>query len=169
VQNALKLIFSQHGVPERLIGDNQPFNSKEMHEFAERWNFTTITSSPNYPQSNSAAEKAVQVASNLIKKCQADKSDPNEALLAHRATPIPSLGLSPSQILYSRQLRLNLLIHPKNLEPQIAQNVKSKLIQNQKQSAKNYDKSAHSKVQFNDGQSLTSIILMLSIGLKLKF
>ena len=154
VQNALKLIFSQHGVPERLIGDNQPLNSKEMHEFAERWNFTIITSSPNYPQSNGAAEKAVQVASNLIKKCQADKSDLNEALLAHRATPIPSLGLSPSQILYSRQLRLNLPIHPKSLEPQIPQNVKSKLIENQKQSAKNYDRSAHRKVQFNDGQKV---------------
>ena len=98
VQTVLKLIFSQHGVAERLIAGNQPFNSKELQSFAKEWNFKIVSSSPNYPTSNGMAVKFVDVASRLIKKCEADKTDLNEALLNSRATPIPTLGVS-SQIM----------------------------------------------------------------------
>ena len=35
----LKLIFAKHGVPEELVSDNRPFNSKEFEEFAKEWGF----------------------------------------------------------------------------------------------------------------------------------
>ena len=31
----LKSIYARHGIPEELISDNMPFNSKEFHEFAK--------------------------------------------------------------------------------------------------------------------------------------
>ena len=49
----LKLIFSEHGIPRVLYSDNGPcYNSEEFREFARKWNFEVITSSPMYSQSN---------------------------------------------------------------------------------------------------------------------
>jgi len=47
----LKTIFATHGIPNILICDNQPYNSNECKEFARKWHFKIITSSPNYPRS----------------------------------------------------------------------------------------------------------------------
>ncbi len=47
----LKRHFARHGVP--LHSDNgPPFNSSAFAEFATEYTFTTVTSSPEYPQSN---------------------------------------------------------------------------------------------------------------------
>jgi len=51
-----------------LIADNNPFNSREMHKFAEEWNFAIITSSPNYAQSIGQAERGVQTVNGLFRK-----------------------------------------------------------------------------------------------------
>ena len=56
----LKSIFARHGIPEELVSDNMPFNSKEFDEFAKEWGIKQTTSSPTYAQSNGMSEKAVQ-------------------------------------------------------------------------------------------------------------
>ena len=45
---AMKGIFARHGIPNKLIGDNMPFNSKKFHQFSKQWSFevTTSTCSP---------------------------------------------------------------------------------------------------------------------------
>ena len=48
----MKAIFARHGIPNTVIADNMPFHSKEFYQFSKEWNFTLITSSPRYPQSN---------------------------------------------------------------------------------------------------------------------
>ena len=48
----LKSLFARYGIPEVLMSDNMPFNSKAFHEFATEWNYDLVTSSPRYPQSN---------------------------------------------------------------------------------------------------------------------
>ena len=58
------------------------------------------TSSRRFPQSNGAAEKAVQTAISLLKKL----SDPFLALWSYRTTPLNN-GMSPAQLLMGRQLR----------------------------------------------------------------
>jgi hypothetical protein len=63
VINKMKNLFAQHGVPETVISDNgRQFSSAEFAEFARTWNFQHITSSPHFPQSNGAAERAVKTA-----------------------------------------------------------------------------------------------------------
>ena len=47
---ALKKVFSQHGIPERVRSDNGPqYSSVEFAEFASSYRFKHITSSPHFP------------------------------------------------------------------------------------------------------------------------
>lgn len=36
VIKALHSIFATHGIPETIFGDNNPLNSRECHEFADK-------------------------------------------------------------------------------------------------------------------------------------
>ena len=103
VINALKSIFSCHGVPTTCISDNGPcYASAQFAEFARAYEFTHVTSSPRYAQANGAAERAVQTAKSILKKA----ADPFLALLNYRTTPLTN-GYSPAQLLMGRQLRSN--------------------------------------------------------------
>ena len=56
VSNALKSIFSRHGIPEVLMTDNGPqFSSSEFAEFGKQYCFVHTTSSSHYPASNGHA------------------------------------------------------------------------------------------------------------------
>ena len=75
-----KSIFARHGIPEVVVSDNGPQYSSEAYaNFARKFRFEHITSSPHYPQSNGEAERAVQTVKNLIKK----DGDPYLALLSY--------------------------------------------------------------------------------------
>ena len=102
VINALKAIFSRHGIPSEFVSDNGPqFDSREMKEFASKYNFIHTTSSPHYPQSNGLAERTVKT----VKKLIADSPDPHLALLSYRSTPLPWCELSPAELLMGRRLQ----------------------------------------------------------------
>jgi transposase InsO family protein len=114
VINKLKSCFARHGVPETVVSDNgTQFSSAEFKEFSVSWNFSHVTSSPHYPQSNGQAESGVKIAKSILRQ-----EDPFQALLAYRSTPLPALGASPAQLAYSRNLRTPLPALPKTLEPQ---------------------------------------------------
>ena len=101
VINALKAVFSRHGLPEVLRSDNGPqYASQEFAQFADSYNFKHITSSPLYPQSNGQAERTVQTVKGLLKS-----EDPYMALLSYRATPLPWCGLSPAELSMGRKVR----------------------------------------------------------------
>ena len=115
VIEALKAIFSRHGIPEMFVSDNGPqYASGEFARFASRYNFLHITSSPYFPQSNGCAERAVQT----IKKRLKDSDDPYLTLLIYRSTPLPWCSLSPSQLLMGRRLRANLPLVAEQLKPE---------------------------------------------------
>ena len=60
VSKALKILFTQYGVPDRIVSDNGPqFASAEFKAFATKWGFQHITSFPVYPQSNGKVKNAV--------------------------------------------------------------------------------------------------------------
>ena len=85
VIEALKAIFSRHGIPEVIRSDNGPqYSSMEFFKFASSYGFQHITSSPLYPQSNGQAERTVQTVKCLLKQ----SDDPYLALMSYRATPL---------------------------------------------------------------------------------
>ena len=102
VINAMKSVFSRHGIPRTVISDNGPqYDSVEMKQFASTYGFNHVTSSPYYPQSNGLAERMVKTIKSLI----AETSAISLALLSYRATPLPWCRLSPAELLMGRRLR----------------------------------------------------------------
>ena len=112
----LKTIFSRFGVPETVIADNVPFASREFRSFARIWNFRIITSSPNYPQSNGQAERAIQTIKKLMRKAQESGEDIDKAILHLRATPVSGTNVSPAQLLFNRCIRTDLPAMSANIE-----------------------------------------------------
>lgn len=109
-----------------------PCGSQEMKSFANEWNFTIKTSSPHYPRSNGLAEKAVHICKQMLRKQVESNKDINISLMEYRATPIPSLNASPAQILMSRLINTKLPISNTKLQPEIQNNIKNKLSDNQR-------------------------------------
>ena len=110
-----------------MISDNMPFASKEFRLFAQGWGFKTVTSSPQYPQSNGLAERNIQTVNQLFRKADFDCKDRNPALLDFRSVPITGTKRSPAELLMDRPLRTKLSLHPNQVQqqrtpwPQIAQ------------------------------------------------
>lgn len=106
--NKLKTIFSVHGIPIIFVSDNMPFNSVEFRQFARKWDFDIITSSPKYPKSNGLAERSVGICKTILRKCSEADGDVDKALLEYRTTPLVGINLSPSELLNQRLLRTTL-------------------------------------------------------------
>ena len=65
----LRLVFSEHGIPENLMSDNGGhFSSQAFTKFAEDWRFNLRTSSPHYLQLNGFIERQVQTIKNTLHK-----------------------------------------------------------------------------------------------------
>ena len=114
VINNLKKIFARFGIPEKVVSDNgsQHSNTRnvfgdshEFKKFAKSWGFQHITSSPEYPQSNGAAERTVH------------NKDPFEGLLKYRNTPFEDIGSSLVQLLMGRRTRTMIPTHRRFFTP----------------------------------------------------
>lgn len=148
----LKSWFATHGIPEKLESDNGPqYASKEFRQFSSKWGFTHSTSSPKFPQSNGLAERFVQTAKNLIRKCTRDDSDIKMALLIQRNTPRSDALGSPSQRLMSRNTRSTVPMVEEQLKPRVVENVNTNLQHLRDKQKSHFDRSAHPAAQLTIG------------------
>lgn len=142
----LKKWFAVHGIPRVLESDNGPqYNSSEFREFKSKWGFEHQTSSPRYPKSNGLAERFVQTAKNLLKKCSIDNSDVQMALLNRRNVPRSESIPSSNERLMSRITRTAIPTAEKKLAPIINTKVHENLKaarEKQKEFADNHSKQA---------------------------
>ncbi|XP_043473419.1 uncharacterized protein K02A2.6-like [Leptopilina heterotoma] len=150
----LKTVFATHGIPKIIVCDNQPFSSYEFNMFAQQWNFDITTSSPYYPRSNGQAERAVQVAKKLLKKCIDDNKELTVALLEYRNTPITGLVVSPAQIIFSRRTRTKLPIHSELLKPKVEPQAHQQIKKRQEIYKQYHDKNCRTKRDLNVDQLL---------------
>ena len=119
--------FSRYGIPDQLISDNGPqFISTEFSEFSH--NFTHITPSPQYPQANGEAERAVQAVKYLLTKAK----DPYKALMDYQNTPLEEINLSPAQLMMGRRLKTSLSTALPLLQSQVSDSVQ-RLLTKQKE------------------------------------
>jgi hypothetical protein len=133
-------LFAAYGIPETVIADSgTQFRSQEFNEFARKWPFIITLSSPHYHQSNGAAERAVQTAKNLLKKCMLERSDVDAALLVYRNTPNATTGLSPAQRFFNRRTRIPMTPSSKYMQAVIPSKLRESLISARREAAKAYD------------------------------
>ena len=99
--NKLKANFCQTWHSEEI---SMWYSAQQFAHFANDWDFSHITSSPTYPQSNGLVEKSVHIAKQLLKKSKSDNRDSYLGVLEHRNTPLDNLA-APAQLLMSRNLR----------------------------------------------------------------
>lgn len=105
-----KEAFARFGIPEIVRSDCGTQFATKFKDFAQKYDFLHVTSSPKYSQSNGAAEAAVKIAKNIFKKCD----DISLGLLAYRTTPLEN-GYSPAELMFSRRIRSSLPTLNKNL------------------------------------------------------
>ena len=151
----LKRHFARHGRPDIVVSDNGPqFSSTEFSDFAAEWEFEHSTSSPYHSQSNGKAESAVKIAKSLFKKAIVSKTDIWKALLDWRNTPTVDMQSSPVQRLMSRRTRHSLPMAKSLLQPQVATNVKDKVLIKRQKSKLYHDKAAKELPALEIGQNV---------------
>lgn len=106
-----KEIFSRFGIPKIIVADNIPFNSQEMRNFANEWDFSIHTSSPYHPKSNGLAKNAVDITKEMLKKAQETNQDIELFLLNYRNAPVAGLQYSPEQLLMSKGIHTYKNLH----------------------------------------------------------
>ncbi|KAK9751659.1 hypothetical protein QE152_g4828 [Popillia japonica] len=116
-------------------------------KYSSEWNFEIITSSPNYPRSNGLAERAVQTAKQMLKKCFCDNKE-------YRNSPIIGLGATPSQLLMSRITRTKIPIAKSLLKPKVESNIEPKLLKNQDIYKMYHDQHVKERDSFKPGQDV---------------
>ena len=126
-RNAAGPVFV-YGLPETIVSDNSPgFSSKEFQKFTTANGIRHIVSPPYHPASNGAAERAVQVVKQALRKHVLDIRDSGRSLqhrlsnflLRYRCTPHTVTGQSPAELFLKRPLRNSFSLLKPNLRQRI--------------------------------------------------
>ena len=125
--NALRDIFSRHGLPEILVSDNGPqFIAGEFQQFCRNNWIMHPTSAAYKPSTNGQAERVVQMLKSAIEQARITKQDVNvviaKSLLMYRNAPHSTTGAAPSFLLMGRRLRTRLDL----VLPSVQEHVKQK-------------------------------------------
>jgi hypothetical protein len=115
-------VFHRFGYPVTIFTDGGPQFRDSFVQICHQHGINHVSSSPHYPQSNGLAETNVKSAKKLIEanfdpvhKCL--KPSFQESLLLFRNTERKPTGLSPSKILFARQLRDSLPVSRDSMKP----------------------------------------------------
>lgn len=156
VISQIKPVFARFGTPDIVVSDNVPYKSQKFLEFAKNWNFALVTRSPEYPQSNGLAEKAVAIAKNLLKKSlEEGKGDLCCALLNYRNSTLKGMGYSPSQLLNSRNCKTKVPITCELLYPKLCVNVKEKIVAKRQINEQYYNRNTKNLIPLKKGSDVT--------------
>ncbi len=133
-----QMVFLQTGLPTVFASDNGPaFASSDFQAFLRTCGTKHRASSPRYPQSNGAAERAVQLVKRMLERTP-DEASLFQALLLLQNTRRPDLGASPSELFFGRVQRTSVTPVPR--PSQVSwQSHRAVLASNSARQAKYYD------------------------------
>ena len=98
----LRAIFATHGLPERIVTDNETvFTSEEFEKLLHQNGIAHTRTASYHPASNGLAERAVQMFKQGIKRLH----EGTRFLSQYRLTPHMTMGRSPAELLLGRQPR----------------------------------------------------------------
>ena len=140
----LDRIFSGQGIPETITADNgPPYPSHDMKSYAKEMGFKMELVTPEDPQSNGFAEVFVKILCKLIHTAAVDGNDPRDVLhkylMHYRATPHPSTGKSPAEMLNNRRMRTKLPQYFSSLDSKEMAEVRSRHDGNKLAQKKHFD------------------------------
>ena len=120
VLNAIKGIYSDFGLPKRVLTDNGAcFKAREFNEFHAKLGVMVEHSSAYNHQSVGSVKCMVQTMKQVLTK---NGENAWLAMLIYRATDIPGINKSPSELLNGRRYRTNLPVidfHKKETEREV--------------------------------------------------
>lgn len=110
VIESLEKIFCTHGLPKSLKTDNGPqFASEEFGSFLKANDIQHRTSTPLWPQANGEVERQNRSLLKVLKIAQAEKKnlwvEMRKFLTAYRTTPHSTTGVTPTKLLFNREIR----------------------------------------------------------------
>lgn len=154
VKSICQNVFTRFGFPEILYADNNPYNSSEMKEFANKFNFKLEFSSPYHHKSNGPAEKAVSIVKNILKKTK-DPNNLNLYIMQYNNSPLAT-GISPAQLLLNRTLKTKFPAHANHFMTKVidAKLISEKFEVNQQKRNRDYDKNAKTLTKLYIGQNV---------------
>ena len=103
--------FTSVGIPKQIQSDRgSNFTSNFFQQIVDELNIEHVTSTAYHPQSQGCLERFHQTLKSMLKKyCLENQGDWDESidflLFALRESPQESLGYSPFELLYGRQIR----------------------------------------------------------------
>ena len=155
VISIMKQVFSEHGIPSRVVSDNGPqYYSEAFKEFVQQWQFDHITSSPNFPKSNGFIERQIQTIKRALIKAKQAGRDPNLAMLCLQTTPINHNLPSPAELLNNRILRSNLIAKVSTPRFSNTDHIREELKHKQDMQKMFHDRTAHDLPPLVPGQDV---------------
>ena len=118
----LRKHFENFGVPEDITSDGGPeFVAYKVQSFLKRWGVKQRLSSAYYPRANTRAELGVKSMKRFLRNNTTVSGSLScdgfsRAILEYRNTPCRDIGVSPSNILFGRNLKDHLPATTENLK-----------------------------------------------------
>ena len=130
----LRSTFDRFGIPQTIVSDNSCFTSSEFEEFLKLNGIACLSTAPYHSQSNGLVERMVKAFKNGIKKSSKGTVDLKIArfFFHYRVMPHSTTGMSPSELVFSRQLNT----HFDSLQSQLH----SKVVKKQQKQKQSFDK-----------------------------
>ena len=148
-------VFARHGVPRLIRSDNgAPFNGKESHLLTKYLRYMGVKHRTNFsaedPESSGQVEAFMKHLGKVYHTAEISGQDPHFALQNHlmqyRATPHPSTGKPPAELLFGRRFRLNM--------PDIRENITGPRIDMQEAREKDTQAKARMKKQKDSNRNV---------------
>ncbi|XP_050544270.1 uncharacterized protein K02A2.6-like [Daktulosphaira vitifoliae] len=108
----LNEIIARFGIPKAITSDGAKcFTNEYFQSYLRKYNINHLVGAPYHPQSNGAAESAVKIIKNFIKKVIKNNQMNdiinllNNFLFQYRNTPHTTTGETPTKILFGKSIR----------------------------------------------------------------